>query len=119
MKVGAIVTIGVGRWLDRTAKIIEVLTDLQLSTSSREQQMLAPAELSAERISVCPFEPSDFFYQKTTEIEQPIIISYGDLNLVITGKAEKLQAFTEQIQNNAAFVEEVFERALDLGAKNT
>ena len=117
--VGATVTIKVGRWRNQTAKIIEVLTDIQPSTSnSQERQTLA--NLTEERLtnnmSVCIIDRTDL---SEKELDKSLIISYGKLNFAITGHVEKLKAFTEQIQINVAFVEDLFERALKEAAKNT
>jgi hypothetical protein len=137
LNIGTTVTIKIGRWLGRTAKIIEVLTDIQPSTTnSQKKQMLAPsieiaegdrpqvANLTEKRLnhntSLCIIDLTDFSARQTIkELDESLIISYGKLNLAITGQVEKLKAFTEQIQTNAAFVEDVFERALNEAAKNT
>ena len=52
-------------------------------------------------MSVCIIERADL----SEELDESLIISYGRVSLAITGKVEKLKAFTEQIQTNAAFVE--------------
>ena len=59
LKVGATVTIKVGRWRDRTAKIIEVLTDIQPSTANSQEQMLAPSVETAEGDRPQTFDESD------------------------------------------------------------
>ena len=111
LNVGATVTINVGRWRGQTAKIIEVLTDIQPSTIDRQERQLAP-EPETNIMSVCTIDRTDLFDQKTLpELDESLIISYGGVCLAITGSVEKLKAFAEQIQTNAAFVEEVFERA--------
>lgn len=113
LHIGATVTIKVGRWRDRTANIIEVLNDVQSSTaSSKKQPMLPPSELEANTMRVCAIDRTDVFDRKKIDLNESLIVSYGRVNLAITGRVEKLQAFTQQIQTNAAFVEEVFERAL-------
>ena len=66
-------------------------------------------------MSVCIIARTDL----SEELHKSLIISYGRVSLTITGKVEKLKAFAEQIQTNAAFVEDVFEQALNEAEKNT
>lgn len=113
LHIGATVTIKVGRWRGQTANIIEVLTDIQSAKPDRPEQMLAPSE-PKNSMKVCLIDRPDFSNQKSLQLDESLIISYGRFNLAITGRVEKLQAFTQQIETNAAFVEEVFERALQL-----
>ena len=120
LKVGAIVTINVGRWRGQTANIIEVLTDIQPSTvsSQEREQILNPCKLQTNTMKVCSVDRTDLFDRETLPFDESLIISYGEVNLAITGHVEKLQAFTRQIQTNTAFVEKIFERALDIATPN-
>lgn len=116
LHIGATVTIKVGRWRGQTANIIEVLTDIQSSTaSSKKQPMLPPSELETNTMRVCAIDRTDVLEREKIDLNESLIVSYGRVNLAVTGSVEKLQAFTQQIQTNAAFVEEIFERALQLG----
>lgn len=115
LNIGATVTIKVGRWQGQTANIIEVLTDIQSAKPDRQEQMLVPSKPKTNSMSVCIIDRLDSSNQKSLQLDESLIISYGKINIAITGRVEKLKAFAQQIQTNAAFVEEVFERALDFG----
>ena len=105
--IGATVRIKVGRWQGQTAEIMETLIEEQLRTTSD-----SPTPQS--NLNVCIVDQRDFFdREKLGKISQNLIISYGDICLVIEGDSQTLSAFTEQIKTDPAFAKNIFQQALN------
>ncbi|WP_052055511.1 DUF3102 domain-containing protein [Myxosarcina sp. GI1] len=113
LNVGKTVKIKVGRRKGQTAKIVEILTDLQSTETDSEEVPMLPAshETQASNITVRTVNKSDLYEGRIQgETGKQLLLSYGKVCLAVEGKAKVLSAFIEQLQTNSAFVEETFER---------
>ena len=112
LNIGATVKIVVGRWQGQIATIAEILTEEQLSENKSNQITQTPSFSLASNIYVHILDRTDFSNsEKLREMGQYLIINYGNVCLAIEGNSEKLTAFTAQIENNLAFVQEIFDQA--------
>lgn len=113
LTVGSQVTIETGSLQGQTAKIIEVLTDLQSSDTARKS--MVQVDLAAKP------DQSDMVHtvegidcktrQALRKSERHLVISYGEVDLSVEANSKTLATFVKQIQANSAFVEKMFELA--------
>ena len=121
MTIGATVKIKVGRWQNQTARIVEVLTDLQsLKTDNTEIAHTSLSQSKKSDITVRQLERTDFYnQQELCDRDRYLLINYGKVCLAVEGNSETLTAFTEQIQTNTTFVAEIFKQAREQKKRST
>lgn len=103
LTIGSLVTIKVGSLRGQTAKIAEVLTDLQTLEAEATSEVQSDILVQIDEID----DDSATF----TRSARHLIISYGKVRLDIEADSQTLDRFIKQVQTNTAFVEKIFELA--------
>ena len=104
VKVGATVTINVGSLQGKTAKIVEILSDLQSSDISIASSNISNSKSVRNEIKISTI--SNISFLEKTAIRQSnrhLIIRCENAGLTVEGNLETLTAFVKQIQNNKDF----------------
>lgn len=102
LTIGSPVTIKIGSLRGQTAKIAEVLTDLQILETKPTPELQSGISVRIDEIlNDSAIVPS----------ERHLIISYGKVRLDIEADRQTLDRFFKQAQTNKVFVEKIFELA--------
>ena len=116
LTIGSSVTIKVGTLRGQTAKIVDVLTDLQVSdTKDAGVAEIEANSTQSDQIIVRTIDEIDYSdRQAALEAGRHLIVSYGQVCLSIEANSETLANFIKQAQTNSAFVQKIFELATEV-----
>ena len=114
LTIGSSVTIKVGTLQGQTAKIVDVLTDLQV-LATNDAGVIEATSTQPDQIIVRTVDKTKYSDRQTMlEADRHLIVSYGQVCLSIEANSETLANFIKQAQTNSAFVQKIFELAREV-----